>query len=48
MLTSKINGFSATVVRVQGQDIDICMLTNIPSLGLHNAHWCIMRTPSWP
>ena len=28
MLTSKINGFSATVVRVQGQDIDICMLTN--------------------
>jgi hypothetical protein len=28
-----------------------CMLQynyNIPYLGLHNAHWCIMRTPSWP
>jgi hypothetical protein len=22
--------------------------TGIPYLGLHNAHWCIMRTPSWP
>ena len=20
----------------------------VPSLGLHNAHWCIMRTSSWP
>jgi hypothetical protein len=22
--------------------------TDIPYLGLYNAHWCIMRTPSWP
>ena len=21
---------------------------DIPYLGLYNAHWCIMRTPSWP
>jgi hypothetical protein len=21
---------------------------SLPYLGLHNAHWCIMRTPSWP
>ena len=23
-------------------------LTKIPYLGLHYAHWYIMRTPSWP
>jgi hypothetical protein len=21
---------------------------HIPYLGLNNAHWCIMHTPSWP
>jgi hypothetical protein len=24
------------------------IIIEIPYLGLYNAHWCKMRTPSWP
>jgi hypothetical protein len=41
-----------TTIFIPGSTRENTTLSNrmytIPYLGLHNAHWCIMRTPSWP